>query len=180
MAAASLEHLFLSYIRSQRSLPPRLKELISPYPPEQMRLTLNDIPKSMQYIPELGAIHVSLASSSHVSYSRSTGNKRLPGALFASALQAPCMEDLPKDLKSAWSALAERTLDSEGDGVDLQSILVDETERIFAVVAEKAEKNKRVRIAASDKRTSSYGGTRRRSASIDVGMMQSNSSKSSR
>ena len=177
MAAACLEHLFLSYLRSQDSLPPRLVHLIAPYPPERMHLTVTDIPKSMHHFVEVGTLHVILESETPASSKKTIAHKRLPGALFASALQARHSDMLSKELRVTWEDLADSAINGEGDGVNLQSIVNDENERIFAVVAEKAEREKRVRIN-SDKRTSTYG-YRRRSASIDVGMMQSTSSKSS-
>lgn len=177
MAAACLEHIFLSYLRSQDRVPPRLVYLITPYPPEHMQLTVTDIPKSMHHFNELSALHVHLEAEAPASSKSTTSHKRLPGALFASALQARHRDTLSEEFRAHWENLVVSATDGEGDGVDLQSILVDETERIFALIAEKAESNKRVRINC-DKRTSIYG-IRRRSASIDVGMMHSISSKSS-
>lgn len=179
VAAGCMEHLFLAYLRQEKDLPLRLQDLVALYPPERLRLAEAVQSARLLKAEDLSTLHATLATSSAETITGPGLPRRMPGALLASALQASfeLTATVSEDTKASWERLIEQTADNEGEGIDLQRVIVDETERIFGIVAERAEKGRRVRIAG-DRRTSTYG-NRRRSMSIDVGMMQSTSSKSS-
>lgn len=179
IASSCLEHIFLAYLRADTDLPLRLKELLVPYAPEDMGLVSTGLGRPIYTSETWESLHVVVITKNPAlssSASKKAIRRRLPGTLIAAAIKAPrklSLEETPQDI---WIDVVDRSVD--GEGVDLQTFVADETERVFDIVAERAQ-NKHVRLPKTWQAPSSNNGHRRRSASIDVGAMNSPSRTSS-
>lgn len=181
-AAACLEHVFLSQLRTELSnLPLRLKQLVTPYPLEKLALTENSCETRILRLEDWDALHIILLGPAGAASEVAQTSRWSPATILATALKANYQEGVDETLRAAWSALSESSAMKQDEGHEARNIVVDETKRIFDLVAERAEKKNRFRFT-TETRFPAYGhnyGNRRRSVSIDVGMMQSTSSKSS-
>lgn len=185
-SGSMLEHLFLSYLRSQSDLPLRLQELVSQYPPAHKADPATSKRSSIEIIahadPEwqviLAGTVSSLAGDLATTSPRKPGaRRRLPGAILASALQAEHPGAISNTLGETWRVLLDRA--HTGDGVQnirLANVVADESERIFGIIAKQdmlnrsSRKRRKWTLPSSEMgapKVSMSQNSRRRSTSLD-------------